>query len=142
VLKSIDQTFVVYCGNPKGTDRNINYRVQGETYLADLGACKAIIATTGFSLIADAIFLKKPYFGVPLRRQFEQTYNAHSIRRLGIGAFSESATKAEIERFLGNLDGYRSRLAQYHLDPGEQEETLLALIQEIGTGRRAAILSP
>jgi uncharacterized protein (TIGR00661 family) len=132
VLKSIDETFIVYCGNPEGTDRNILYRAQGENYLPDLGACKAIIATTGFSLISDSIFLKKPYLGAPLRRQFEQSYNASFIRQLGIGDFSESITKADIERFLGNLAGYRSQLELYHLDPSEQEETLLALIHEIG----------
>jgi uncharacterized protein (TIGR00661 family) len=140
VLKTIDETFIVYCGNPVGRDGNIIYRAQGENYLLDLGACKAIIATTGFSLISDSIFLKKPYFGAPLRRQFEQTYNAHFIRQLGIGDFSESITRADIERFLGNLAVYRSQLELYHLDPAEQEETLLGLIQEIGAGHPGQVL--
>jgi uncharacterized protein (TIGR00661 family) len=135
VLKSIDETFVVYCGVPAGEDGNIIYGSQGATYLRDLGACKAIIGTTGFSLIADSIFLKKPYFGAPLRRQFEQTYNAHFIRQLGIGEFSESITKADLERFLGNLAEYRARLGLYHLDPAEQEETLLGLLREIESER-------
>ena len=56
------------------------------------GRCKAIIATTGFSLIADSIFLKKPYLGVPLKGQFEQTHNARFLRDLrDWGIFGASA---------------------------------------------------
>jgi uncharacterized protein (TIGR00661 family) len=132
VLKSIDQNFIVY-GHPVGELGNITFRSQGPNYVRDLGSCKAIIATAGFSLIADSIFLKKPYFGAPLRGQFEQTYNAHLISQLGIGEFSEFITKADLERFLGNLAGYRATLEHYHLDPEEQVETLLGLLREIGS---------
>jgi uncharacterized protein (TIGR00661 family) len=135
MLKSMNETFVVYCGSPVAEDGNISFRAQGATYPRDLGACKAIIATTGFSLIADSVYLKKPYFGAPLRGQFEQTYNAHFLRQLGIGEFSESITKADLERFLGNLAGYRARLERCHLDPREQEETLLGVLREIESER-------
>jgi uncharacterized protein (TIGR00661 family) len=131
MFKSMNETFIVYCGRPPGTDGNVHYRAQGATFLQDLGACKAIVGTTGFSLISDSIFLKKPYFGVPLRGQFEQTYNAHFLRELGIGEYSESPTRPDLEKFLGNLAGYRARLEEYHLDPAEQEETLLAVLREI-----------
>jgi uncharacterized protein (TIGR00661 family) len=132
VLKSMDETFVVYCNNRVGEDGNISYRARGEGYVRDLGSCKAIIGTTGFSLIADSIFLRKPYYGVPLRKQFEQTHNAHFLARSGLGEFSESTSRENLERFLANLHVYRERLARYNLDPAEQEETLLALLREVG----------
>jgi uncharacterized protein (TIGR00661 family) len=129
ILKSMDGTFVVYCNNRVGEDGNISYRAQGPNFVRDLSSCRAIIATTGFSLIADSIYLKKPYFGVPLRKQFEQTHNANYIVKAGLGECSESITKAELERFLADLPRYRERLAGFHLDPAEQEETLLEILR-------------
>jgi uncharacterized protein (TIGR00661 family) len=137
ILKSMDEKFAVYCNNRVGEDGNVSYRAQGATYVRDLSGCKAIIATTGFSLIADSIFLKKPYFGVPLRKQFEQTHNAHFLTQSGLGEYSENATKAELEGFLSNLPSYRARLAAYHLDPTEQEETLVGLLRQIASSQGA-----
>lgn len=134
VLKAMDEAFVVYCNNQVGVDGNITYRAQGPTYVRDLTTCKAIIGTTGFSLIADSIFLKKPYFGVPLRKQFEQTHNAHFLAESGLGDYSESISREGLERFLAGLQGYRERLAAYDLDPAEQEETLLEMLRGIEDG--------
>ncbi len=134
VLKSMDETFVVYCNNRVGEDGNISYRAPGEGYVRDLRDCKAIIGTTGFSLIADSIYLRKPYYGVPLKKQFEQTHNAHFLSRSGLGEFSESTSREDLEKFLANLPLYRERLARYRLDPAEQEETLLTLLRGLADG--------
>ncbi|HXQ80683.1 MAG TPA: glycosyltransferase family protein [Opitutaceae bacterium] len=134
VLKTMGETFVVYCNNRVGEDGNISYRAPGEGYLRDLCDCKAIIGTTGFSLIADAIYLKKPYYGVPLRKQFEQTHNARFLSRSGLGDFSENPSAEDLGRFLASLQTYRERLARHHLDPAEQVEVLLALLREVGSG--------
>ncbi|HEY1793921.1 MAG TPA: glycosyltransferase family protein [Opitutaceae bacterium] len=128
LLKSLPETFVVYCHNREGKDANLTYRAQGAAYPADLAACKAIIATTGFSLIADSIFLKKPYFGVPLRGQFEQTYNAFFLRSSGIGDYSEMPTRDELGRFLGALPEFRRRLETVDSDPLDQARTLRGLL--------------
>jgi uncharacterized protein (TIGR00661 family) len=130
ILKSMDERFVVYCNDRVGEDGKISYRAQGPTYLPDLSECKAIIATTGFSLIADSIFLKKPYFGVPLRKQFEQTHNAHFLTESGFGEYSEAITRPQLEKFLADLPRYRKCLAEFDLDPNEQEETLLGVLRE------------
>jgi uncharacterized protein (TIGR00661 family) len=139
VLKSMDESFVVYCNNRVGEDGNITYRAQGAAYVRDLTTCKAIVGTTGFSLIADSIYLKKPYYGVPLRKQFEQTHNAHFLSDSGLGEYSESISRAQLERFLGNLPAYRERLEAYNLDPAEQEEMLIALLRGIGAGAPAPV---
>jgi len=131
VLKTMDESFVVYCNNRIGEDGNISYRAPGDGYLRDLCDCKAIIGTTGFSLIADAVYLGKPYFGVPLRKQFEQTHNARFLSRSGFGEVSENPTARDLEQFLANLPAYRERLAQYRLDPDEQVEVLLEVIGEV-----------
>ena len=134
IMRSMDEQFIVYCNNRVGDEGNISYRRQGGTYLSDLADCKAIIATTGFSLIADSIFLKKPYFGVPLLGQFEQTHNARFLALSGLGEYSEDLSRVVIEGFLSRLELYEARLAVHPLDPTEQEETLLSLLREIELG--------
>lgn len=131
VMRSIDETFIVYCNNRVGQEGNVIFRAKGETYLPDLRDCKAIIGTTGFSLIADSIFLKKPYFGVPLKKQFEQTYNAQFLTLFGVGDFSEDTSREDLLRFLGDLPRYRRKLESLSLDPAEQEETLLDVLASI-----------
>ncbi len=128
VLRSMERPFVVYCHGRVGTDGNLTYRAPGPAFLADLASCEAIIGTTGFSLIADAIYLKKPYFGVPLKKQFEQTHNAHFLRDSGLGAFAEDVTRETLAEFFTALPRYRERLIAYDLDPAQQEETLRGLL--------------
>ena len=134
LLKSMDGTFLVYCNNRVGEDGNLSYRAQGATFLRDLGECRAIIGTTGFSLVADSIYLRKPFFGVPLRKQFEQTHNAHFLADSGLGEFSEDPTREQIEKFFSNLQIYRDRLEAFDLDPSEQEETLMSLLKILDRG--------
>jgi uncharacterized protein (TIGR00661 family) len=134
IMRSMDERFIVYCNNRVGEDGNISYRAQGGTYLSDLAGCKAIIATTGFSLIADSIFLKKPYFGVPLLGQFEQTHNARFLSDSGLGEYAEDLSREVIERFLGRIPVYEARLARHRLDPSEQEDTLVGLLRQLEAG--------
>jgi uncharacterized protein (TIGR00661 family) len=134
LLKSMDGTFRVYCNNRVGEDGNVSYRAQGPTFVRDLCDCRAIIGTTGFSLVADSIYLRKPYFGVPLRKQFEQTHNAHFLADSGLGEFSENPTREQINAFFSKLQVYRERLRDFDLDPAEQEETLIGLLKVIDRG--------
>jgi len=132
ILKTIDERFIVYCLNRVGEEGNITFRAKGPTFVPDLESCKAIIGTTGFSLIADSIFLKKPYFGAPLKKQFEQTYNAQFLKESGLGDYSEHITREQLVGFLARLPEFRSRLLGYPLDPAEQEETLLEILGALG----------
>jgi len=131
VLRSLPDRFIVYCHDQTGEDGNVTYRRRGPTFLPDLASARAIIATTGFSLIADALYLGKPYFGVPLRRQFEQAYNARFLAQAGFGAFSESPTRAEIATFLEHLPDYRAKLLRSPLNPRQQLDVLLGVLAEL-----------
>jgi len=131
ILKLIPEKFIVYCNNKTGDDTNITYRASGPSYLPDLNKCKAIIGTTGFSLINDAIYLKKPYFGVPIRKQFEQVHNAYFLRESGVGEFSLNVTKDELEHFLSSLTIYQERFLEHQISSDEQKETLLKILDDI-----------
>jgi UDP:flavonoid glycosyltransferase YjiC (YdhE family) len=118
-----------------GTEGNLVYRPRGPGFLQDLADCKAIIGTTGFSLIADAIHLQKPYFGVPLKGQFEQTLNAFFLAESGLGEFSEEASPAAITAFLSRLPEFRRAFAGRHSHPAEQEETLRQYLGDLEAAR-------
>lgn len=148
VLRTMNERFIVYCCGRVGMDGNLDFRAPGSSFLSDLEGCKAVIGTTGFSLVADAIFLRKAYYGVPLKKQFEQTYNAIFLRSSGVGDFSEDPTREALERFLSALPGYRSKASAYALDPSEQESTLAGLVVTLGAihaaeaNRRSKRLAP
>ena len=138
VLRQVDADFVIYGDHLTRDEGRLRFRTQGPGYLPDLSRCRAIVATTGFSLIADAIYLKKPYFGVPLKGQFEQTQNAHYLRAAGIGAFAEDPNPASLARFLADLPTYRRALAALHFDPEEQAEVLVELLDRVATAAATA----
>lgn len=131
LLRQIEGEFVVYSGHPPGREGNLLHRSQGPGFVPDLAECRAVIGTAGFSLIADAIYLRKPYFAVPLKGQFEQTLNAHFLGETGLGEFSEDPTAERLRAFFGRLPLYRERLAQRRFDPAEQEEALRAILRAL-----------
>lgn len=128
LLKQTDQQFLVYGYDTAGTDQNLTYRVFNSRMPVELGESKAVMGTAGLSLIAETVWLKKPFFGVPLKNEFEQTVSAMAVKRLNFGDFSENPSKEQIERFLANLDGYRKSLEAFRFDTNAAGNKLLELI--------------
>ena len=97
-------------------------------FLQDLVTCKAIVANAGFSLVSEALHLGKPYLAVPVKRQFEQVFNAYYVDKMNYGAYWEELNKERIESFLFNLDSFRAALANY---PRTGNTALLAKLDEL-----------
>jgi uncharacterized protein (TIGR00661 family) len=127
-LKQTDEQFLIYGYDTAATDRNLTYRIFSRRMPAELGESKAVMGTAGLSLISEAVWLKKPFFGVPLKNEFEQTVSAMVVKQLNFGDFSENPSKEQIKRFFANLDGYRRSLAEYRFDPDAAAKKLLELI--------------
>ena len=114
VLKLIEYKFILYGADKDYKDGNLVFKKFDQTkFLEDLAGSAGVLATAGFSLISEALYLGKPYFAWPVKNQFEQTFNAYHLERLGYGKFSEVITVEEIESFLANIDNYRKKLASY-----------------------------
>ncbi len=126
-LKKIDQKFIVYGFNKKEVDQNLTYRTR-ETFVQDVASCRAIIATAGFSLLSEAIYLNKPYFALPIKGHFEQMMNAMFLKKAGFGTFSERLTKTKILKFLENLTKYEENLKKHTYDPKSVYRTLDKLL--------------
>jgi uncharacterized protein (TIGR00661 family) len=109
---------------------NLRYRPFSEGgFIDDLATARAVIAGGGFTLMGEAVFLRKPMLSVPVRRQFEQVLNARYLERLGYGKEALSACdEATLAAFLDRIPQCEEKLASYHQD-GNVE--LLAALDEV-----------
>jgi uncharacterized protein (TIGR00661 family) len=131
LLKEIDEKFVVYGYDVDNIEENLRFKKTGPGFIRDLKDAKAIIASAGFTLMSEALYLKKPYFAIPLQGQFEQTLNALFLKKSKLGDFSDKPTKKELEKFLKNLDKYSLKLEKYRMNPDDAVETLSSVLEKI-----------
>jgi uncharacterized protein (TIGR00661 family) len=116
-----------------GREGNLVFRpFSNEAFVDDLRRCRGVVASAGFSLMSEAVYLRKPMLAVPLARQFEQVMNARYLERLGYGTFSPSVDQASLERFLAGEREHTEALAAYEQDGNaEPLEALERVIDEV-----------
>src|SRR6476661_7323361 len=129
LLKQIRSKFVAYGFGIEGEESNILFKKPSmDGFLRDLAAAKAVIANAGFSLINEALHFVKPHLAIPVKNQFEQTFNASYGDKLGYGAWWEDLGKEQIESFLFNLPFYCDTLRSY---PRAGNGAILAKVDEL-----------
>ena len=130
ILKGFKEKFVVFGYDEDKVEENLEFKKR-DHFLDELTRCRAIIATAGFTLMSEALYLKKPYLALPLNGQFEQVLNSLFLKASGYGDYSDELTPEEVAFFLSHLDPYRSALADYRLDFDKLPETLKKVIADI-----------
>jgi uncharacterized protein (TIGR00661 family) len=129
LLKGIRCKFIAYGFGEEGQDGNILFKRPGvEEFLQDLTTAKALIANSGFALVSEALHLRQPYLAVPVKRQFEQIFNAYHLDKMGYGAYWNDLNKERVESFLFNLPMYRENLSNY---PRQDNSALLTKLDEL-----------
>jgi len=129
LLKQVHCKFIAYGFGTEGQDGNIMFKKPSmDGFLRDLASSKAVIANAGFSLVSEALYLGKPYLAMPVKNQFEQTFNAYYVDKLGYGAWWKELSKERIESFLFNLPVYIENLSGY---PRTGNDALLAKLDEL-----------
>jgi uncharacterized protein (TIGR00661 family) len=129
-LKKLNETFIIYGFNKEKTDGNLIFkRFNEDAFYHDIASAKAVIVNGGFTVISEALYLKKPIFSLPIRHQFEQVFNARCVERMGAGVSHTMFREEDLRRFLLNLDSYQENLQKY--DAGAQDEILARIEQEI-----------
>jgi len=99
------QIFYIYGFDQDHEYKNCVFKERStEGFLADLAGARGVIASAGFSLISECMYLKKKMLLLPLAGQYEQIINAHYVQKLGLGISSEKLDEAIIARFLDVLD--------------------------------------
>ena len=105
------EKFMLYGYDKNQEEGNIIYKpFSKEGFLEDLRTCKAVIATAGFTLLTESIYLKKPYLALPMRGQFEQELNGLMLEEAGFGMNLRDIREEAISAFLYRLPDYREKL--------------------------------
>ena len=113
-MKTLDQKFIVYGFDVAKKDKNLTFKkFSTKGFLNDLASCKAVITNGGFTLMTEALFLKKPVLSEPIQGQFEQILNAYYLDKMGYGEFVEKVSSLEIRKFLNNIPLYEKELRSY-----------------------------
>jgi uncharacterized protein (TIGR00661 family) len=108
------EDFIVYGTKHSGRRKNLTFRPFSQRkFLLDLKDSKAVIATAGFTLISEALHLKKPYLALPMQGQFEQELNAYLLEMLGYGKNGSDPSHDTVAAFLYNLSEYQQALVKY-----------------------------
>ncbi|MBI5512585.1 MAG: teichoic acid biosynthesis protein [Deltaproteobacteria bacterium] len=97
---------------------SLRYRPFSEKgFVDDLASARGVLASAGFTLMGEAVYLKKPMLAVPLAGQFEQTMNARYLQRQGYGLAADHADDPAVLRaFLDGVPRFRARLEGYTQD--------------------------
>ncbi|MDM7919406.1 MAG: glycosyltransferase family protein [Methanosarcina sp.] len=115
VLKGFNrEKFVIYGYDKSLNEGNITYKpFSKDGFLKDLSSCRAVISTAGFTLLTEAIYLKKPYLALPMRGQFEQELNAIMLEQAGFGMNMRETGEEAISTFFYRLPDYKEKLMAF-----------------------------
>ncbi len=98
-------------------DGNLRHMPFSESgFIEDLASSRAVIAGSGFTLMGEAVYLRKPMLAIPLVGQFEQIMNARYLEFEGYGQHAETLDADTVKAFLGKVPEYAKKLATYSQD--------------------------
>jgi uncharacterized protein (TIGR00661 family) len=85
------------------------HRLDGEKFLRMMAECKHVACTSGFESLAEAAWLGKPLFLVPVENHIEQQINAIDATRLGLGVADTSFNLDRLSELPDRLDNAKFR---------------------------------
>jgi uncharacterized protein (TIGR00661 family) len=96
---------------------NVLYRPFSEQgFVDDLRTARGVIASAGFTLMGEAVYLGRPMLAVPLKKQFEQVLNARYLEAEGYGLGADTITSARLAEFIERLPDFERNLRGYKQD--------------------------
>lgn len=98
-------------------EQNLTFRPFSEAgFIDDLRTARAVVAGGGYTLMSEAVYLRKPVLSLPVQGQFEQTLNALYLQRLGYGRHTEVLDKPTLDAFLAEVPRCAENLKGYSQD--------------------------
>lgn len=106
--------FIVYGFNKIAKYKNVLFKKFSEAvFLKDLTNAKAVVCYGGFSLISEALYLKKPVLVLPIKDHYEQLLNADYVERHGYGRSFMALNSKTFSLFMSSLKKFRKNLEKY-----------------------------
>jgi uncharacterized protein (TIGR00661 family) len=87
-----------------------------EGFIEDLRTARAVVASGGFTLMGEAVYLHKPMLAEPVARQFEQILNARYLEKEGYGLHADRVDAGTLTGFLSRIPEFEQNLARYSQD--------------------------
>ncbi len=114
-------------------DGNLLYRpFSNEQFVEDLAGSRGVVASAGYSLMSEAVYLRKPMLALPLAGQFEQEMNSRYLESLGFGTSNLALDEQSLERFLAGEERMAEALEDYDQNGNAVAfETIERLIAEV-----------
>jgi len=107
------ERFIVYGYDKSVEESNITFKSPSrDGFLKDLAGCRAVMATAGFTLMTESLYLRKPFMALPMRGQFEQELNGYLLAKLGYGKNIRSINYDAVSSFLYHIDDYADALSE------------------------------
>lgn len=114
-------------------DNLIFHRLDGEKFLRMMAECKFVACTAGFESLAEAAWLGKPLFMVPVENHIEQQINAVDAVRSGLGVAETSFNLDRIAELPDRLDN-----AAYRAWLKKADSILLKTLEQVAGRPRSA----
>jgi uncharacterized protein (TIGR00661 family) len=87
-----------------------------EGFIDDLRTARGVVASAGFTLMGEAVYLHRPMLAVPVAKQFEQILNARYLQKEGHGLHTEQITESTLREFLDRIPEFERNLSRYSQD--------------------------
>ncbi len=72
------------------TKTNVSFKpISNDSFIESFISCDGILTSAGFETPAEALFMGKKVFVIPIKRQYEQFCNAEAMRAIGIPVAKE-----------------------------------------------------
>jgi hypothetical protein len=124
-------------------DGNLRYRPFSEAgFIEDLRTAAGVVASAGFTLMGEAVYLRRPMLAVPIVGQFEQVLNARYLEREGFGMAADAIDDQRLHQFIEALPEFERNLGRYRQDGNRDllaslEKTLAAAVSKRSHWRRS-----
>jgi uncharacterized protein (TIGR00661 family) len=85
-------------------------------FIDDLRTARAVVGGGGYTLMSEAVYLRKPMLSVPVAGQFEQVLNALYLQQLGYGGYARALDGPVLQDFLERVPECARSLEGYTQD--------------------------
>ena len=98
-------------------EANLTFKPFSEAgFIDDLRTSRGVVAGGGFTLMSEAVYLRKPILSLPVVGQFEQEINALYLEQLGYGMYAKALDGEVLSEFLQRIPKCEEALKGYSQD--------------------------
>lgn len=127
-LSKIDTVWAIFSKHVHTITHKDNctfYPINEQDFFTELECCKGVLCNAGFELPAESLFLKKKLFVIPIKKQFEQAYNAKALATMGVPTAKKLSKK--------KLKAWIEDESKINVDyPDNTEAILMQILNECG----------